>query len=472
MARSGLRRFSVSVPCSFEGAGAATVFLVVLVFVDVVSVALIRVTFVSVVSAFDFLPFATTKLSPKLNSLLEGRLSSVSIANYPPAVKHATIKIRMITVTSALLVLALSILLIVMNVRLHRSFTKFKMKKNYTAAVEAPSVSVCIPARNETHAMTQCLERVLASDYKKLEIIVFDDSSVDDTSILIRSFAHAGVRFVPGTKLPEGWLGKNHALEVLAREASGTYVVFMDVDTFIRPTTISQLIGYTMTEKAEMVSVIPGRADVWRPSTLFGHLRYFWELILSRRDAPASASSLWVINRRTLLEKFGGFGQLRASVAPETKLASLFGEAAYRCLVTNEALGVTYEKKWSSQVETARRLLYPMVGGSWWRGMLAVVALVLLNVPFLVVCSGVLFGWTAFHTICLLLLTGFIATYAYYTANIWSRAWWLGGLLWPVVVLQELVLMVQSMWGYTRRTITWKGRLVTAATKSEAGPVR
>ena len=152
-------------------------------------------------------------------------------------------------------------------IRLQRALDTYKIKKNYTAAIEAPSVSVCIPARNETHAMAQCLERVLASDYKKLEIIVFDDSSTDDTSILVRSFAHAGVRFVPGTALPEGWLGRNHALEVLAREASGTYVVFMDVDTNITPTTISQLVGYMMTENLVMASVLPGRSDTGRAST-------------------------------------------------------------------------------------------------------------------------------------------------------------------------------------------------------------
>ena len=78
-----------------------------------------------------------------------------------------------------------------------------------------PSVTVCIPARNEDHALTDCLHKVLASDYEKLEIIVVDDNSVDNTSVLIKSFAHAGVRFVAGSELPEGWLGKNHSLQML-----------------------------------------------------------------------------------------------------------------------------------------------------------------------------------------------------------------------------------------------------------------
>lgn len=118
-------------------------------------------------------------------------------------------------------------ILVLFTVQLWRSLKRTAVPKLTEVSTTGPSVSVCIPARNETHAMTQCLERVLASDYEKLEVIVFDDNSADDTSVLVKSFAHAGVRFIPGKKLPEGWLGKNHALEVLAQEASGTYIIFL-----------------------------------------------------------------------------------------------------------------------------------------------------------------------------------------------------------------------------------------------------
>src|ERR1700759_1043342 len=104
------------------------------------------------------------------------------------------------------------------------AFNHFKMKtilSDSKMLKDLPSVSVCIPARNETHAMSQCLERVIASTYPKLEVIVLDDSSVDDTSVLIKAYAHAGVRFVEGSRLPKGWLGKNHALQGLLHEASG-----------------------------------------------------------------------------------------------------------------------------------------------------------------------------------------------------------------------------------------------------------
>jgi len=51
--------------------------------------------------------------------------------------------------------------------------------------------------------------------------------------------------------------------------------------------------------------------------------------------------------------------------------------------------------------------------------------------------------------------------YASYTQRIWRTRWWLGGFMWPAVILQELVLFVVSIWGYATHTITWKDRPVT-----------
>jgi glycosyltransferase involved in cell wall biosynthesis len=369
-----------------------------------------------------------------------------------------------IVVTPIFIVFAalLTATLVIFGVRLQLALRRFKIKKLYTAALEAPSVSVCIPARNETHAMTQCLERVLASDYEKLEIVVYDDHSKDDTSILIKSFAHAGVRFVPGTALPDSWLGRNHALDVLAHEASGTYLIFLSVDTVIQPNTISQLVGYMMTEKLAMASVIPGKNDVWRANVLFGHLRYFWELILSRPSAPAAATALWTIERHALLDQLGGFEPFKDTVQPESHMAASLGTTLYHCLLSNHQLGVTYEKRWLSQVETSKRLLYPMIGGTWQRALLGFIILILLNLPLLTILSSLLIGWTMIQTMALWLMCAYMALYGIHTAHTWQGRWWLGGLLWPVVIFQELILFTRSVWGYARGTVTWKGRLVTA----------
>ena len=60
---------------------------------------------------------------------------------------------------------------IVFAVKLLYSLKHFRMKKLISEPSmlrDLPSVSVCIPARNETHAMTECLEKIIASTYPKL----------------------------------------------------------------------------------------------------------------------------------------------------------------------------------------------------------------------------------------------------------------------------------------------------------------
>ena len=360
----------------------------------------------------------------------------------------------------------LILLVIFITWRLWRAIALFAVRNRSTtiATANLPTVSVCIPARNEMHALTECLERVLASDYEKLEILVFDDSSADDTSVLIKSFAHEGVRFVPGTHLPDGWLGKNHALQVLAGEASGSLVIFMDVDTRIEPSTIRRLVGVAVSQKLDMVSAIPRRADMWRLSVVFGTLRYFWQLVMPGAHYPATSSALWVINRKVLLSTLGGFISYSGDIEPEAHIARRIG-IRYRCLLAAAWLGVSFEKKWLSQCETSRRLLYPQFGGKWWSVVLGFGLLVMLNMPTVLAIHGSLHGFIGPHFVSLLVLVAFMATYGLSLTRLWVKNWFIGALLWPYIIFQELILFILSVWGYASHSITWKGRAVAAPTK-------
>jgi len=333
---------------------------------------------------------------------------------------------------------------------------------------DLPSVSVCIPARNEAHAMTDCLERVISSKYPKLEIIVLDDSSVDDTSILIKSFAHAGVRFVEGPKLREGWLGKNNALQGLLKEASGSYIFYMDIDTRIEPDTIGQLVSYATNKKVSMVSILPRRNDSWRFGILLTPLRYFMELIFHTNNSPAVASNAWLIDRRMLLQQYGGFEQLANFIQPEKALAKEFmKKGLYRFLISSKRLGVGFEKKWSSQIETGVRLDYSIVGGNLLTGILSILGLLLLNAPNLLVISSLIFGWGLLGSVSLAVVLIFMMIYSIYLYRVWEKRWFIGSLLWPIVLFQELSIMVISMYRNLSGTVTWKGRPVTANLKNK-----
>jgi glycosyltransferase involved in cell wall biosynthesis len=348
--------------------------------------------------------------------------------------------------------------------RLRYALTHFKMKALVTTATmieHMPSVTVCIPARNEDHAMSDALEHVTASTYPKLEIIVLDDMSGDNTSALIKAFAHEGVRFVEGKKLPEGWLGKNHALQGLLEQASGTYILFMDVDTRLAPDSIEQLVSYAQQEKAKMVSVLPRREDGPRASVVFSPLRYFWEMMFHHKSSPATASNAWLIHRQTLLDRWQGFTQFKDAIQPESRISSqLMASQEYRFLIGTPLLGVSYEKKWRSQLLTSIRLLSPLLDMKLSSSIVAALDLLILTTPLWILLSGFVIGWNANQIVAGVFILMFAGLYGIYLKKVWNKGWVVGALLWSVIVLQEAMLIVASAIAYQQKTVTWKGRVV------------
>lgn len=376
----------------------------------------------------------------------------LSIVVYSRTVKGCQVRRRgIIEVMVAVLLIVVAVIDIMVLLKLRYVFKKLRFPlEDSLQGDDLPSVTICITARNETHAMTQCLERVVASDYPKLEVIVLDDGSRDDTSILIKSFAHSGVRFIEGATLPGGWLGKNYAQSILAREASGTFVFFLDVDTLIGTSTVTKAVAYAMHHQARMVSFIPVRNDQWHTSTIFATMRYFWTVIRFHPSRPRAAANAWLIDRELLLERFNSDASLPLSMEVETSIARyLAPDQAYRLVVSDTWLGLRYEKRWSSQVETSIRLLYPQCRKQWLQVLWLVFLLVLVLLPYVV---------AFFMPLALIIVALQYVMAYYYLGKIWVRFRAVGALVLPVILLQEITLLLTSAYKYNFGTITWKGR--------------
>ena len=348
-------------------------------------------------------------------------------------------------------------------VKLRSVFTLFRSKEPATlsAGLDAlPTVSLCIPARDEMHAMSDCLENALLSNYPKLEIIVLDDGSRDDTGHLIKSFAHSGVRFVEGSALPDGWLGKNHALAGLLHEASGDLILYADVDTRFDKDSISRMVVYMTAEKADMISVLPYRKDVRRASAKYATFRHFWSLIGHTTKRPAVSSSAWMVKREVLLGEFEGLKAISRAVRPDRAVAQqLSARSAYRYVISRHYMGVSYDKTLPAQYETSIRIYYPDFGliGV----LLRVAALALMLLPYVMVVYGLFTGDLR------LALAAFVVTVIMSVVNAWylgvlkSYAYGPSSLLLPFLMAREVYLLLASVIMYKRGRVTWKGRPVS-----------
>jgi cellulose synthase/poly-beta-1,6-N-acetylglucosamine synthase-like glycosyltransferase len=104
---------------------------------------------------------------------------------------------------------------------------------------ETPLVSCLLAVKNEFGLIDRCLKSLLASSYRKLELIVVDDGSSDGTSQRLAALAEGDSR-VALVRLPES-VGKKRALTIGAELARGEILVFTDSDCVLAKDAIERI---------------------------------------------------------------------------------------------------------------------------------------------------------------------------------------------------------------------------------------
>lgn len=172
-----------------------------------------------------------------------------------------------------------------------------KLFSEGTPAAQA-LVSVLIPARNEASGIGSLLEDLIRHDYRNLEILVYDDLSTDGTAQKVREYERrdSRIRLIPGDKLPEGWLGKNHACHRLAGEARGQYFLFLDADVTIESGLIISALEHLRKHHLALLSIFPQqqletRGELAVVPLMNWILVSMLPLILTRRSSRPSLSA-------------------------------------------------------------------------------------------------------------------------------------------------------------------------------------
>ncbi len=116
-----------------------------------------------------------------------------------------------------------------------------------------PLVSVVITSHNYRRHIASCLKSVLQQDYPNFEVVVIDDGSTDDSLEIINGFKS-------DSKLHILALDKNVGFPASKNEgiiaSKGEYIITLDADDVMMPTSISKRVAAVLEHKVDFVHAL------------------------------------------------------------------------------------------------------------------------------------------------------------------------------------------------------------------------
>jgi len=114
-----------------------------------------------------------------------------------------------------------------------------------------PFISIVLPAYNESAYLKESIDTILAVDYphNKLEIIIVDDGSTDNTFEIAKQYES---NIVHAYRKKNG--GKGSALNFGIKKAKGDLIATMDADSYLTKDTIHELLPFFTDPKVMAVT--------------------------------------------------------------------------------------------------------------------------------------------------------------------------------------------------------------------------
>lgn len=332
-------------------------------------------------------------------------------------------------------------------------------------SVARPRVTAVVPARNEEAVIGTCVES-LANQPEVGEIVVVNDGSTDDTARIVAekmaSIAH--LRLVEAREVPAGWVGKNHAASLGAREARGEWLLFTDADAELREGAVRRALQLAAENDARLVSFSPEQVmDRWYEKALipFVYCRlakhFSYEAVNDPASRAAAANGQFLLIRRDAYESIGGHTSVAGEVLEDVALAARAKSAGCR-LWFGSAEGfvrVRMYRSFAAMWQGWKKNLYLLVGGS--RGSVARELWQTFPwIPLAVLLLGVKVPLAVFLGVWLV-----IFRQASYGSELRRNHYPFSLILYyiPAVLLYGSVLWV-SYRSYARGKVQWKGREV------------
>jgi cellulose synthase/poly-beta-1,6-N-acetylglucosamine synthase-like glycosyltransferase len=218
-----------------------------------------------------------------------------------------------------------------------------RLAKTHCPQIEhPPQVTIVIPAKDEASRICECVEAVLGQDYPSFSVLVIDDRSEDETGRILDALVvqHPGRLCVHHVDtLPEGWLGKCHALYVGTRAAKSPWLLFVDSDVTLQPSALRDTLALALSRNYDAISLltrIEGRTFWERLMIPISAATWAVMFLVSltnndRYPKIAAANGQFFLIRREAYESVGGHGAVKMQIVEDVELMRLLKSRGFAC---------------------------------------------------------------------------------------------------------------------------------------------
>ncbi|PIZ52038.1 hypothetical protein COY27_01635 [Candidatus Woesearchaeota archaeon CG_4_10_14_0_2_um_filter_33_13] len=189
----------------------------------------------------------------------------------------------------------------------------FKKEKSSTQINKFPFVSILVPAYNEEKTILRTLQSINEIEYPKdkLEVIVIDDGSKDDTKKIIAEYIQNKKHF---QLISHKNIGKAASMNKALELTKGDFFACLDADSFVDPQTLRKMLNIYDQENDPKLAIVTPAMKVDKPKNLLQRVQWLEYLVIiliarlsSRLDSLYVAPGPFSLYRTKIIRELGGF---------------------------------------------------------------------------------------------------------------------------------------------------------------------
>lgn len=200
--------------------------------------------------------------------------------------------------------------------------------------LQLPFISVIVAAKNEENGIYKSIQSLLDQQYPSFEVIVVNDRSTDQTLPFLTQLKEKHrnrhkLTIITISSLPNGWLGKNHALYQGTKHASGEWFIFADGDVLFSKHALNKAVHCVTANQLDHLTIIPeniGGTLSYKAFHSYWSILGVWNFIQLKHAGVGAFNMI----RSSVYEKIGTHRVLSMAPDDDLKLGKRVVQSGYK----------------------------------------------------------------------------------------------------------------------------------------------